>query len=590
MVAFGVIFVTLLALVYTVASGFGGIGFARQRQAANGLANELMEQARGVAYEQIQKGVDTANLTGDTNVVDDCSGVKRYQACTGAPPVGEEIVHSNRPDPANPNDPNDPNARVAPFDPHVVTGLKIGNTTLNRAVYVTRATNPDDAYRVIVRVTWDAPLRQGPKPLVETQTLIFSPEGCRSTVTHPFAAPCQPFLYGTAVVPSGSLAATGSAAGIPVAGTLLTAVARADAQDEQIARITAISTASALQLGDQAAAGQSVATAADNDVASSTLSAYDAKSTGPISSTSLTNSGTDHTFTVRYTANPGDSPTAESAAAAGGTDVCPTSPAPPDAETDSSPCGRSRVTQAGTLRTDLTLERGATPLGTATLYQAATAPNPTSAFVDRDSDDSPPNPGPVIAKADRSLGEIRLGGLLSGVDPPTGWNGYLIRLFGYSDTATASAGTGTSAPSATINGGTIEYWTGSGYQTMEVPSTTTTVPFTTLVATDTVGSTPVEITISGSIQAGGVVPSDPDAGSAECSATPDDCTRTSAQADVSPPLVGNLDYVVTSGELTPGARTQCPVDVNILCLANFDLVVNLGALSANATYQEAPSA
>jgi hypothetical protein len=572
-VAIGVMFSAMLALLHVVGSGFTDIGFARQRQAANALASQLVEEARGVAYAEIEKGIDTANLNASGSEENCGGGVWKYKSCTATPsatnPAGEVIVHQTRP-------------TVAPLDPHRIDDVTIESTALDRAVYVTRATSPNDGYRLIVEVTWD-PVRSGPQPRVETHTLIFSPDGCRSTITHPFAAPCQPFLYGTADATSGSITATGTSSGaaLPTAA-ITTPAARADVQDEQIARVLAQSTASTLALGDLTAGGLSTSTTADTDVATSAPGAYEVGSLTPETTEIAPASG----YTLTYTGGDGDTPTAVSAAAASGSNACPTAPSPPAAETDLRPCARGRIAQTKTLSLDFD---PAGSLGPVLLGSVQPAPAPAAGFVDRDPDATPTNAGRISAAAERSLGTVTIGSLPSGVTPPVGWAGYLVRLTGYSDSATAEAGTGSAAPAGAITAGTIEYWAGTSYLTMAVPTTASPVPIAPVVATAAAGGDPVELTITGTMIAGGVIPEQQFEGTSTT-------TRTIGKVSIAPPLIGTLDYVVTSGG-SPTVINEDEIEVvrrdcgtAPTCIADLDVTVNLGTLLANAIYQAAPVA
>src|SRR5436309_11852394 len=60
--ALGVILASLVALAYTSTAGFSDIGYARERQAATGLANQAMENARALPFATLQKGLDNADL------------------------------------------------------------------------------------------------------------------------------------------------------------------------------------------------------------------------------------------------------------------------------------------------------------------------------------------------------------------------------------------------------------------------------------------------------------------------------------------------------------------------------------------------
>src|SRR2546427_1042158 len=60
--ALGVILVAMVALAYTATIGFTDIGFARQRQGANELANQTMEQIRALPFDKLENGLDNTDL------------------------------------------------------------------------------------------------------------------------------------------------------------------------------------------------------------------------------------------------------------------------------------------------------------------------------------------------------------------------------------------------------------------------------------------------------------------------------------------------------------------------------------------------
>src|SRR3990172_6542805 len=80
-IAVGIIFASLGTLAYSATVGFGYQELARQRQAATGLANQVMEEIRGLAYTKIQAGLLSTDFTGDANIVS-CSGTYRFLSCT----------------------------------------------------------------------------------------------------------------------------------------------------------------------------------------------------------------------------------------------------------------------------------------------------------------------------------------------------------------------------------------------------------------------------------------------------------------------------------------------------------------------------
>ena len=98
-----------------------------------------------------------------------------------------------------------------PLVPHQQS-LTVGPTTYTLRAYVTYPnsdlSSPD--LRVTVVVSWTSVERRSLQNFVQAQSLFASPGGCLSTRTHPFAAPCQPFLYGTSVRDQGHIDVTGT--------------------------------------------------------------------------------------------------------------------------------------------------------------------------------------------------------------------------------------------------------------------------------------------------------------------------------------------------------------------------------------------
>src|SRR5204863_9211335 len=68
-IAATIILTAVLALAYTATLGFSGIALSRQRDGANGLANKMMEQIRGLPFDTIRKGLSSTDLAGDSSIV-----------------------------------------------------------------------------------------------------------------------------------------------------------------------------------------------------------------------------------------------------------------------------------------------------------------------------------------------------------------------------------------------------------------------------------------------------------------------------------------------------------------------------------------
>jgi type II secretory pathway pseudopilin PulG len=599
-IAITVIFASLLALSYTATVGFGYESLARQRQSATALANGTMEQARGLAYAKIQTGMRTGDLAGDPNVVTGCAGdpagTYRFLSCSPGtvPGSGEKIVHS----------PTATNA--APLVPHATTVTQNGITFTIRTYVTNNCTTVDGIvctaltpYRVTVIVTWTGG-RSYPTKLVRLQSLFYSPTGCRSMETHPFAAPCQPFFFGTASIPRGEVHIEGSVHNTSFqSGDVFTPALDSQVQHEQMTQAQAGYTPTGVQIVDgsetRTAGGTTqVTAAADTDPGSPSTTLYATSSyTGPSSST--LSSGGENSLTL--TSPAGDSARADATTRAGVAYVCP--PPPDTNESDGRPCAGARIQQGGDLIATLTLGDG---VGTATLARIAAASEPSKTFVDHVlyNESSTMLPGiagcaPVSGadgcleqSAVRRFGTINLGGLPSSVPGPANWsgtnawNGYLVSIVGYADQVAApvgrqvlsSSGSGTAvpAPSARVTAGTVYYWnpaTGS-YASLAATSDSLVAALqaSTMTATATVSGRTVTVTIS--VQAGSV-------------------TKATTGTSTTVGGTGNLSRTEASAQATPPKLSlRYQVWVNGSQRADLTIAVNLKTMEARGVYAPPP--
>ena len=203
-IAITVIFGSMVVLAYAALASLNYQDVAKQRQGADAVSSKVMEEVRGLAYDKITAGLLSTDLSGDANIVS-CSGTYRFLSCTAGstPGSGEKIVNS-------------PGlATTTPIVPHRSSTAPNANVTLDHitytwSVYVTQDDSVTNApYRVTAIVTWTKGASGGSK-LVRIQSLFWSPIGCASTATHPFASPCQPFYLGNATVPNGDITVSGT--------------------------------------------------------------------------------------------------------------------------------------------------------------------------------------------------------------------------------------------------------------------------------------------------------------------------------------------------------------------------------------------
>jgi prepilin-type N-terminal cleavage/methylation domain-containing protein len=571
MIAIGVILVALLAMAYTATIGFSDIALARQRQSANGLANESIEQVRALPFDTLKQGLANNDVGADPNItVNTCGTPPPTLYCFG----GERI-------------PTGANPAVVPLVPHQ-RNVTVGPTTYTVSTYITYFNNDvtSNAFRITVRVTWTNPARQGVSTQVETQTVAFSGQGCLGTQTHPFAGPCQPFFYGNASSAEGRIDITGEIADIAFEkAQLLLPWESSNLQVEQISATQGIARGSGatmklLSQAEQASGSTQVTSGADNDPSQAGQEYSSVNLLGVGGSLQAVDGNGRNSITV--TASGGDTGSTTSTTSASLVNPIYPCPLTGPSENDLQPCGSGKARQVAGMSAQLVLKKS-TDLGTALLASSAAAPVDGSSFSHRQlvmNED-----GMVHSNVSRTLATVTLGGLPSGLDPsavPLGWAGYFIQVSGFSDSVTAQTGTSTSPPSVTRSG-TVSYWNGSGYSTIAlVPGAAANVPVTSVDIFDVVGGEDLEIEIQGAVDFGCTVwvAGCPTTGGSSTTETILSCspacpnTRTQATAKSNSPLVADIHYtVIYDGEV----------------MAHLTLHVDLGTLTAQNTYQPAPS-
>ncbi len=566
-VAIAVILTAVLAMAYTATLGFSGIALARQRDGANGIANQMMEQIRGLAFDTVRKGLSTSDLTGDPNIVSCHSGAKCYQYGT----LAEQIPTSNYA----------VGTTITPLVPHIRT-IVSGPNTYTVSSYVTyyqdNATQ-NSTFRAIVTVQWANPAVRAASSRVENQTVLYSGNGCLSTATHPFAAPCQPFFYATASRTAGHVDVTGNLPDADFArATLWASDIVSTMQIEQVNSV----------LGNTQASGVSILPADSTEVYSNRVQVSSAADNDPAqsdpdySTTSLPNSSSKtqtfngSTGSLWVTSRSGDAGTTISTVTAN------TSPHPCMGENDNQPCGSSSAFpgQNGTqkiMSANLDVSAGDTDLGTAVLASSGSPSSQYQVFTDRNITSGATRcvgtsgDGCIHAEGTLNIGSYAIGGLPASMPAgsiPAAWQGYFLQVSSYTTTTKAEAGKSTAAPSVTATG-TISYWNGNGYSTITVaPGASVPIAAAPLSITTTVNSQTLSVSLSGSaLKTGGTQTTDP----ANCGSA---CTRNSADAVANSPATGDVLYTITYGGRI---------------LADLDIHIDMGSLESHVQYQPSPS-
>lgn len=544
MVALGILFVALLALSHTATVAFSDVALGRQRQTANHLANELLEEVRALPYETLKQGLADADLTGDPNIIT-CTGVLYYRVCP-PDPTAEKIVHTAG------------LANVSPLVPHTgQVGPPQYPGTFSWSVYLTEAVGAPEkgAYRVTANVSWNLTVRRGVRNFVEVQTLIYSPEGCVDTLTHPFGAPCQPYFFVAGSAGGGGAFTTGEVDQVDFDSAAVDLLRESsDIQIEQITRVSGSVNLPAVHHtvdGVKTFSGASASSIADSDP-STPAGAYRMQSAGPQAPATLVAGGAPNAVTTVLAGS--DQGQSISTTAAGGANGC-------NLQTDGRACGFGTGTYQGDVSQTLTMAAASD----AALVSVDSGGQESTTYVRRMVPVAGAD-GLVRGQVAWEMPEIELGGLPSLLLPPPGWDGYWVRLDDFEATATAEAGTNSSAPATSISDGELRVWNGSGYDTVDVstaggPVSITAVDYTALAGTDTVrvqidGSVEVEPTTTSEVILSG-------------------STRTEAAARLGSPLVALFTYRVT---------------VNGEVVADLTVQFNAGRGGVNAIYRPTPTA
>ena len=573
MVALVLIMIVLVPMSYVMTSSLVTGGCAQQRDAADGLVNQELEEVRALPYTTVAAG-DTSNDSTLTHAVDPqitvTSGVYTYT------PTGETMPVNSAASSSVP----------APLNPHRAA-VPLNSTTYTVSTYVTKFGSVSGAYRVVALVSWSGGSCQGGPTSVSGQSVVDEPNAittpCASDSTHPFPAPCQPFFFSEAsdgnpyvsIQPADGVPAD-AMVGVPIANaeldlpTLdcslqLEQVATGDCKAVTSGAVLDVSGAAEQDMGDDST------TCSFTSDPSGSATCSDTPAQGTVSALSATGSSN----SLALTASSGDSGTLAGETVASGSPSC--TDLSGTALTDGQPCDSGSLSEGATMTAVATLSG----LGGATL--ASIGPTTTALKVfnteavasgDGGYCSATSGDGCVHAGATRSLGTLALaalpGTVASFVGSNWGCNGYLLEISNFSDTVTAESGVSAATPSAIQNGttGVLKYWNGTSCTTQAItqsawgasPPSNISIP--AVAITD--GATAVSITPSVTYQ-----------GTATASNTTNCANTCTASGTSESPLVVNLTYQVTvSGTL----------------LLDVTLHADLGTLAATTSYTKKPGA
>jgi Tfp pilus assembly protein PilV len=617
LIALMVILVAMTGLLLVFTQALATSSISKERQAAHAISVRTMEKVRALPFTTVADGLN--NVTATVAAPSGSVLVKRaydedptritttWKTTFLNAGAQEDVVNKNLTG----------SSRVPfqdPLYPHVQV-TKANSTTYTTRTIVSKKFEDPAVYRVTVLVSWKNPKKAGGIETVSTQSFVYSPQGCVSNATHPFAAPCQPFFYSTTTTGIGSIHLTpGDPTATGISGMRDTDFERAQVdlpeafttmQIEQITAVTGKSRASGAKLDaplDPKQNGNTVENGrADDDPGSTPDLQLKTAFASQTESTAQLPLGTIDGATAarRIFADTGASDagrlalTAAAASAVAGEECFQGDTG--DQANWGLACGYSEVKQGGTGSSGTgsiffrLKEGGHDHQGF--VVTTSTAPVKSIASAARYSGTGEPyctgtsGEGCVHGFAKRVLGPIRLGRLVSNFAAPVGWNSttQYVSLENYADVTNSEAGVGAGAPTAArapavgpasyalkfydgTNDGTGNYYT--TYNSSNWPAAPIDLPAAPVSLTN--GTWHLDITSDLTI---GGIPTTESTGPALCA---DICSR---KAQVSSPISGDIFYRIW--EETAGGPVYW-VDMKI--------GVDLGANYSETQYRKAPSA
>lgn len=472
MVIIGIVFSSLGGVIV---SSLALVRSTKDYQAATQLITRKLEQSRAVSFDTLQAGVSVSALTtamangSETRV-------------TGGGPYyfeGARILTYGT-----------STSGTTPLSPYREQ-IAVDGVTYTLTTYPTQCWQPTSAPgtcnategiatdRPMIRVTvvadWNAPHSNTQRTL-RTQSLMYSPDSCLDSSTHPFSAPCDDFMYASSGMGSTVLVAGELATGDIVVGrdnkaiSMTLPTAGVSVQAEQTSTIKAGATGSAITVDDTAVAGTvSASRQATDDPAGGSVGGTQA-----LAAPALTHA-TAPLFGFSMTAT-GAAATGSATAVASATTTPPCLTAAGATSTSASPCASASVTASGSSGVVLTGNYFGVSLDTTVVSIAAGA---TASRAHAGTYVAPgtlclsaAEPGCTAGDATSSIGAVVVGGLPAGVTAPAGWLGGAVLLDATSISAQAERGIGAATVAAPVLSGapTVRVWNGTSYTSYALAS------------------------------------------------------------------------------------------------------------------------
>lgn len=563
MISIVVLGIVFTALALAMQEAFLVTRQTKDLQVATQLVNERLEQVRAIATDTLMAGAGLPEVqsavTGGQDTLLTGSGPFTYN--------GETLLTSDSPVSGTP---------LSPYRSEVTSD----NVVYTLSTYATRCYQPvaspgacnaasgADTDKPLIRVTvvanWTPPGATTVRS-VSNQSIIFSTSSCLSTSTHPFSAPCQSFTYAGANVGGGTISVQGydpanpATPGPILAATGLKALevrapeAVTSLQVEQVGRVQATASGAAYLEDGALVNGGVVETAlATSDPAQASASSSGSLSAAAISASVVRDNG----LTISAV-GAGATGSVVADMRADGTPDCP-SAAGVTQSAGNPVCAGASLTAGSATSVSLAGTLDGIDLATSLASIAA----PASVSRAHVGGYTAANPGSVCAAATsagcaagdlRSVaGAFQMGGLPVGLSAPSGWLGAAVLVDANQADATAQRGPGvTTEIDPTVSGSSpmLRVWTGSGYDSIPLTTTTTNATWTIPAVTVTGSGLTVDLkgppgpggepaTTAGTVTLGDRVLTND--GSLDCTAV---CTQVGAVG----PLTVTLNYEIKRG-------------------------------------------
>lgn len=575
-VAMFVTVTVMLSLSYSVISSLKTIQQARQRQTATALATQQLERLRALPYDMVTQPNATMTVKAGLSYVSAVAGTTTFTPSAQLlPSVAEPLVV---------------NTVSGQWTDESINGV-----TYRVQTYVTKSaptSSGSQAFNLTAIVKWKSSVIPAGRETVLRST-TFSPAGCLSTATSPFAAPCQAYF----TVRAGE-ALSGVTVTDPVDSAMLMQGLDASKLQldfantstnflvEQTANGTAgAATSGASKVGSTTieTGGESAGVAVDSDPSSVPAQSL-AANTPAHSSSTLTASGS--AGTLRLVPSTADSGSARAAifadtatcVGATGTSLS-TGPA-----SMLRPCASSTVQSAGSAATLTYTSPSGTDVTVASFGTGGAPSRAVAAILGANNTGACAAGGNVDcghAASARSLGTASFG-TSAFASAPAGFvqNQGLWSVSGLQEYVRSEEGYGAGAPAFTRTG-TLVVWNGTGYTTVNLATYQT--PATGSVpASDTFAIPPTSIGYGGvTIDYEGTVTVQ------RPKVTRLPATRTGALSTIC-----KTDACETSVDASGSVTSQVTVTISsgATVLTKFAVVSDLGGVTADATYKAAANA